>query len=41
MAEDAFDKYLSGINKVYLQGDETEFTDKPILKVLAEGLDGS
>jgi len=38
MAEDAFDKYLSEINKAYLRGDATEHTHRPALKVLIETL---
>jgi type I restriction-modification system DNA methylase subunit len=35
---DAFDKYLSEINKAYLRGDATEHTHRPALKALIEGL---
>lgn len=38
MAEDAFDKYLTEINKAYLRGDATEHTHRPALKALIEGL---
>jgi len=38
MAKDAFDKYLSDINKAYLRGDATEHTHRPALKTLIETL---
>jgi predicted helicase len=38
MAEDAFDKYLSEINKAYLRGDATEHTHRPALKAMIEAL---
>ncbi len=30
MSSDAFDKYLSEINKAYLRGDATEHTHRPV-----------
>jgi hypothetical protein len=38
MSSNAFDKYLSEINKAYLRGDATEHTHRPALKALIEGL---
>jgi predicted helicase len=38
MAEDAFDKYLSEINKAYSRGDATEHTHRSALKALIETL---